>query len=190
MGITSIPAGIEAELGGHLVNQGATFRLWAPNAREVYLIWGDQDRAQRPAAEWRLEGQGEHFAGFVAPARDGDCYRYWIVGPDGEGPKRDPHARELEWQGYPDCDCILRDPASYPWASDGRYRRPQPHELVLYQLHVGTFFYQDSVQRPPPHPDRPFPGRARPVRTPPPAQRQRCSATADHRVANQSEPRL
>lgn len=145
MSITSIPAGIEAKLGGHLVGTGATFRIWAPNAQEVYLIWGTQDRAQRPAAEWRLERQGEHFVGFVAAARDGDCYRYWIVGPDGEGPKRDPHARELEWQGYPDCDCILRDPASYPWTSSDRYRRPQPHELVLYQLHVGTFFYQDSA---------------------------------------------
>ena len=145
MSITAIPAGIEAELGGHLVNQGATFRIWAPNAREVYLIWGDQDRAQRPAAEWRLERQGEHFVGFVAPAQDGDCYRYWVVGPDGEGPKRDPHARELEWQGYPDCDCIMREPTVYPWASSDRYRRPQPHQLVLYQLHVGTFFYQDGA---------------------------------------------
>jgi 1,4-alpha-glucan branching enzyme len=145
MSITSIPAGIEAELGGHLANQGATFRIWAPNAREVYLIWGNQDRAQRPTTEWQLERQGEHFVGFVAPAQDGDLYRYWIVGPDGEGPKRDPHARELEWRGYPNCDGILRDPTAYPWASSDRYRRPKPHELVLYQLHVGTFFYQDSA---------------------------------------------
>jgi 1,4-alpha-glucan branching enzyme len=145
MGITSIPAGIEVKWGGHLVDPGATFRIWAPNAREVYLIWGNPDGAERPAAEWRLEQQGEHFVGFVTPAQDGDYYRYWIVGPDGEGPKRDPWARELEWQGYPDCDCILRDPTAYPWAPDDRRHRPQPHELVLYQLHVGTFFYQDDA---------------------------------------------
>lgn len=144
MSVVTLPSGIEAKLGGHLTDGGASFRLWAPNAREVLLIWGDQDRTQKPGPEWRLQKEGEYFVGFVDGAVDGDMYRYWVVGPEEEGPKRDPHARELEWRGYPDTDCILRDPNSYPWASDG-YQPPEPQELVLYQVHVGTFFYQDAA---------------------------------------------
>jgi 1,4-alpha-glucan branching enzyme len=144
MSVVTLPSGIEAKLGGHLTDGGASFRLWAPNAREVLLIWGDQDRTQKPGPEWRLQKEGEYFVGFVDGAVDGDMYRYWVVGPEEEGPKRDPHARELEWRGYPDTDCILRDPNSYPWASDG-YQPPEPQQLVLYQVHVGTFFYQDAA---------------------------------------------
>jgi 1,4-alpha-glucan branching enzyme len=144
MGVASLPSGIEAKLGGHLMDGGASFRIWAPNAQEVLLVWGDQARAEKPGPDWRLHKEGEYFVGFVNGAVDGDMYRYWIVGTEEEGPKRDPHARELEWDGYPDCDCILRDPNSYPWASDG-YQRPEPHELSFYQLHVGTFFYQDAA---------------------------------------------
>lgn len=143
MAIAVLPSGIEARLGGHLVSGGATFRIWAPAAREVYLLWGDRSRRQRPDSEWRLAREGEFFIGFMPGARDGDRYRYWVVGPGGEGPKRDPHARELEWDDYPDSDAILRDPASYPWASDA-YRRKPPQELVLYQLHVGTFWFCDA----------------------------------------------
>jgi len=144
MSVTAVPNGIEAKLGGHLVQGGATFRIWAPNARAVLLIWGNQDRTLKPGPEWRLTQDGEYFVGFVSGAVDGDQYRYWIVGADDQGPKRDPHARELEWMGYPDTDCILRDPDSYPWASNA-YQRRAPHEFVLYQLHVGTFYYTDAA---------------------------------------------
>ena len=126
MGIVALPSGVEAKLGGHLTSGGASFRFWAPNAREVFLIWGDQDRTHKPGPEWQLQKEGEYFVGFVEGAVDGDLYRYWVVGTEGEGPKRDPHARELEWRGYPDCDCILRDPNSYPWVSAG-YARPESH---------------------------------------------------------------
>ncbi len=144
MSIVALPSGIEAKLGGHLTEGGASFRIWAPNAQQVLLIWGDQERTIKPGPEWQLKQEGDYFVGFVEGAVDGDMYRYWVVGPDDDGPKRDPHARELEWEGYPDTDCILRDLNFYPWASDD-YEQPEPHELVLYQVHVGTFFYQDAA---------------------------------------------
>ncbi len=146
MAVESIPSGVEARLGGHLIAGGATFRVWAPAAREVLLVWGNQERASRPGPEWALRKEGEYFVGFVPSAKDGDLYRYWVVGPAGEGPKRDPLARELEWDGYPDCDAILRSPDSYPWASTGYVPRA-PHQLVLYQLHVGTFASVDRMGR-------------------------------------------
>lgn len=146
MKIEPLPVGYRAKLGAHLTSEGAGFRIWAPSAKDVYLMLSDpsssksseQDRHTRPGDECRLIKDGEYFTGFVRGARDGYIYRYWIVGPAGEGPKRDPRARELEWEGYPDCDCILRDPAAFPWAASS-YEKKRPEQLVLYQLHVGTF---------------------------------------------------
>jgi len=146
MTIEVLPEGVAARMGGHLTHRGATFRVWAPAAREVYLLWGRESRSERPSNAWRLHKDGEFFVGFLRRANDGDVYRYWIVGPGGEGPKRDAYARELEWRGYPDCDAILRDPDAYPWASNA-YRHKPAHALILYQLHVGTFFSNDANGR-------------------------------------------
>jgi 1,4-alpha-glucan branching enzyme len=133
-----LPTGLQAKTGAHLTNGGASFRIWAPDAKEVYLMWGNDNLDVKPDNNWKLIKDGEYFVGFLPGAKDGDYYRYWVVGPAGEGPKRDPRARELEWSGYPDCDCILRDPSSFPWAAKN-YVAKAPYQLALYQLHVGTF---------------------------------------------------
>lgn len=143
MSIQALPAGIDVQMGGNLTHGGATFRVWAPHASEVLLLWGGQNRQVRPDDQWQMQRSGDHFFGFLPGAKDGDHYSFWVEGPYGKGPRRDPWARELEWQGYPDCDCILRDPSSYPWASDG-FSTPPFHELSLYQVHVGTYFATDA----------------------------------------------
>jgi 1,4-alpha-glucan branching enzyme len=65
------------------------------------------------------------------------------VGPDGEGFKRDPWARELEGEDYESRDGIVRDPNTYPW-HDGGFRAPAPRDLIVYQFHIGVFFARDE----------------------------------------------
>ena len=77
---------------------------------------------------------------------DGTKYRFFVAGPGGSGFKRDPWARELELYDYPDCDCIVRDPDSYPW-HDAGFRPPAFNDLVVYQFHVGRFFARDDAGR-------------------------------------------
>ena len=60
-------------------------------------------------------GDNGFWAGFVPGLKDGDLYRFYVVGTGSEGFKRDPYARELEFNGYPDCNCIVRDPDNYSW---------------------------------------------------------------------------
>ncbi len=52
-----------------------------------------------------------YWNGFVPGVKEGDEYRFYVVGTGGEGFKRDPYARELQMDGYPNCNCIVRDPA-------------------------------------------------------------------------------
>ena len=139
-------------MGANLVARGATFRVWAPGATEVYVITDDLPTARQagwtPRQRDRLvEREDGTWAGFVPDLADGSPYRFFVVGLGGSGFKRDPWARELGTDPpYPDCDCLIRDPDSYPWHDSG-YCPPPFHELVIYQLHVGVFYGLDEHGR-------------------------------------------
>lgn len=140
-------------MGATLAHGGATFRVWAPGARKVYLLAGEETEAARqpgwaPQEDDALAALGDGtWAGFVPGARDGTPYRFWMVGEGRAGFKRDPFARELGTvPGFPDCDCLVRDPASYPWQDEG-FRPPGFHDLVIYQFHFGVFYAVDAAGR-------------------------------------------
>jgi 1,4-alpha-glucan branching enzyme len=134
-------------MGVSLVAAGATFRVWAPAATAIYVVRdGIDDYQLRDADLLVRQSDSETWAGYFPGVHDGTKYRYFVVGPRGSGFKRDPWARELELAGYPDCDCIVRDPAGYPW-HDAAYAPPALKDLVVYQLHIGVFYARDSDGR-------------------------------------------
>src|SRR5207245_1180158 len=66
-------------------------------------------------------------------------YKFFVVGEGSNHWKRDPYARELTKNPpYPNCDCVLRSADTYPWRS-WDWRPPAFNDLVIYELHVGTF---------------------------------------------------
>ena len=134
-------------MGGHLLpGGGATFRVWAPAAREVHLL-GTFNAWDRDESSLLLRRQDGRWTGFVPAARLGDEYMFHVVGEGSEGRKRDPYARELEPSpAWPDVRCVLTDPAQYPW-HDGDHRPPSFADLILYQLHVGCYFGPDRQHR-------------------------------------------
>ena len=105
-------------MGANLIADGATFRVWAPRALHVYVALGgprvqptaptNSSRTRRPAT-----GPASSRAWSTAPST-GSRRR-----PGRRRLKRDPWARELELDGYPDCDCIVRDPDSLSVARRG-----------------------------------------------------------------------
>jgi 1,4-alpha-glucan branching enzyme len=128
-------------LGANLVANGATFRAWAPGANEVHLKLNTPSGQFQPGPATLLAKDPSGFwGGFVAGVQDGDAYRFWVVGPGGAGFKRDPYAREMGLDpAWPDCDCVVRDPNSYPWHDQG-FRAPAFSDLIVYQFHVGTYY--------------------------------------------------
>lgn len=137
----------DTPMGGNLLDTGgATFRVWAPAAREVRVLW---DYAKTTGGDWvhnragQLRQTGDGFwAGFVPDLKEGARYMFYVVGPVGgtEGLKRDPYARDLSDEPiWPECQCLLVDPATFPWHDQG-YRPPPYHELVIYQFHIGVWY--------------------------------------------------
>ncbi len=127
-----------AALGATVVPGGVVFRTWAPRANQVYVI-GDFS-GWKPSKAGLLQAFGDGtWAGIIPGLGLNTPYQFHIVGPGSTGPKRDPRARLLAFQPpFPNCRCLVRDPASFPWHNTG-WHTPQFNDLVLYQLHVGTF---------------------------------------------------
>ncbi len=122
-------------LGANLVGDGATFRVWAPRAHKVHVI-GEFNHRQRNNASLLTRDEQGIWSGFIPGVRDRHRYMFYIVGEGSEGPKRDPYARELE-SPFPS-ECVIRR-TDFPWHETG-FVTPMFHNLVIYQLHVGTFY--------------------------------------------------
>jgi 1,4-alpha-glucan branching enzyme len=134
-------------LGARLLadRSGVTFRVWAPAAREVRVLWdyscdaaGNWSHAQEGVLNSIARGQ---WAGFIPGLHDGDRFLYHVIGPDGgtTGLKREPRAPDLSQEpGWPECHCLIYDETAFPW-HDSHWKPPAFHELVIYQMHIGTW---------------------------------------------------
>ena len=122
-------------MGANLIAGGATFRVWAPNARSVHVI-GDFNNRERNDASLLNRDENGHWLGFIPGVRDRHRYMFFVAGEEAETEKRDPYARELETP-FP-AQCVVRK-TDFPWHETG-YVTPQFSDFVIYQLHVGTFF--------------------------------------------------
>ena len=111
---------------------GVGFRVWAPNAQRVSVIgsFNDWDGGKHPM---QVEENGHWYAD-IAEAHIGDQYRYLLTTPKGEFKRIDPYAREVT---HSVGNAIVHDP-SFDWEGDEFHLAPR-NELVIYELHVGTF---------------------------------------------------
>ncbi|HEU4978213.1 MAG TPA: malto-oligosyltrehalose trehalohydrolase [Solirubrobacteraceae bacterium] len=100
------------------------FRVWAPRPERVALALGGREHALEH------EGFGIHAA--RVEARDGEDYVYVLDGTE----LPDPCSRHQP-QGLRGPSRIL-DTNAFAW-SDGGWHGPALSDLVIYELHVGTF---------------------------------------------------
>jgi len=81
----------QTPIGAHLLpsGNGATFKVWAPEAREIELLWQhqqEQDTTWNPGKRVRLKPIADGFwAGFVPWLKSGDRYMLYVHGPKGGG---------------------------------------------------------------------------------------------------------
>jgi 1,4-alpha-glucan branching enzyme len=81
-------------MGGTLVPGGATFRIWAPRAKAVYIS-GDFNNWEQDASCLLTRINGGHWAVFLPGFKDGDQYLFYVDGVGTSNYKRDPRGRLL-----------------------------------------------------------------------------------------------
>ncbi len=121
---------------------GATFGVWAPNARALSVVgdWNDWH-----ADVDRLEPQGVSgvWAGFAPGARVGACYKFVVDGPDGNRSYlADPLARRAELP--PSNASVIAGPRHHAWADDEWLARRATgvafsQALRIYEVHAGSW---------------------------------------------------
>ena len=113
--------------------EGVTFRVWAPHAEKVYLTgtFNDWSEASTPLAR---EENG-YWSAHVPEAKTGDEYRYVIHGPQGSLSRIDPYARKVTSSIG---NGVIYDPQAFDWGDDA-FHLATGNELVIYEMHVGTF---------------------------------------------------
>lgn len=107
---------------------GVTFRVWAPFASSVavrgeFNSWGETPLISEGNGHWSVD---------IAGASAGQQYKYFL---NGDTWRRDPRGRMISWA---DDNSIIYDVDAFDW---GEVSDPMPwrNDLVIYQMHVGTF---------------------------------------------------
>jgi 1,4-alpha-glucan branching enzyme len=115
---------------------GVTFRVWAPHATRVSVA-GSFNGFSLTASPLAAEADGLWSAD-VEGAAVADEYRY-VIWHDGEAvTRRDPYGRVVTSSHVEDGHTLVYDPDAFAW-SGGPFTPPALEDLVIYELHVGTF---------------------------------------------------
>jgi maltooligosyltrehalose trehalohydrolase len=122
-------------VGAEVFADGVSFRVWAPVRDKVELLLDGGDRL-----EMTSDGQG-YFRLDVAGLAAGTLYRFGLG--DAVAPAPDPASR-LQPDG-PDGWSMVVDPQRFRW-SDREWQGVSPEGQVLYELHVGTFTPEGTLE--------------------------------------------
>jgi maltooligosyltrehalose trehalohydrolase len=120
-------------LGAWPVEGGTRFEVWAPNADRVEVVLGDQRAVLLDADPDRST-----WVGRVDGVAHGDGYRIRL---DGEDELPDPASRHQP-DGVLGPSAVV-DPRTFDWTDDTWTGIPLD-DLILYELHVGTFTPQGT----------------------------------------------
>ena len=118
--------------GAEIVESGVRYRVWAPGKATVEVGVESAVSRKREIVPLFLDAGG-YFHGIHRGGGAGDTYKFRL---GGAATFPDPFSR---WQpeGVHGKSMVI-DPAGHEWADAG-WQRPRFRDLVLYELHIGTF---------------------------------------------------
>jgi 1,4-alpha-glucan branching enzyme len=129
-------------MGATPYDGGVTFRVWAPFASDVQ-VQGDFN-SWKPGSHLYPEGNG-YWSVDQSGAAIGQEYRYQITNTATGNVLThvDPYSRSFMTRGGPS----LIAPSDTPDA-DNSYTTPSWNEMVIYELHIGTFTTDSNLTKP------------------------------------------
>jgi 1,4-alpha-glucan branching enzyme len=136
---------LEERIGAWLTAGGCFFRVWAPHAESVSVLFqpGPYWEVDDAVTEHALARDGDYWSATAPGVEEGQLYRFKIVTPGGEVLQRlDPAARDVF-----SSELTRQDPSSrngsivlgndpYDWAP---FETPRFENFIIYQFHFGTF---------------------------------------------------
>ncbi len=127
-----------AGMGAIITDGGVAFRVWAPHADSV-AVTGDFNEWSITADPLGDEGNG-YWYGFVEGATAGQEYKFHLTNGEQELDRIDPYAMQVTNSVG---NGVIYDHSAYDWEGESAHCPPH-HEMVIYEMHVGSFAPSDD----------------------------------------------
>ncbi len=121
-----------APYGATPATDGVVFKVWAPNAGAAWIRGEFNAWAQNLAS--RMTRVGDDLVKHITNAAHRDKYKFFFQ--PGENWKTDARARAINAGDL--MNTHVEDPFDYTW-NDGAWQTPAFEDMIIYELHVGTF---------------------------------------------------
>lgn len=139
------------KMGAHLAvkdgKDGVYFAVWAPAAREVYVV-GDFNGWKAYGYDMVKISDGGVYELFVPGAKEGQCYKFLIITQEGEALyKADPYANAAQLR--PETASVITDLKGFKW-SDSEWvskKKKEDHlkePMSIYECHIGSWKKQED----------------------------------------------
>lgn len=137
---------IYKKLGAHLSieddTEGVFFGVWAPNAKEVYVV-GNFNEWREGATPMERIGEGGIHTAFVPGIGAGELYKFLIVTQDERRLyKADPFANAAQLR--PETASVVADLTGFSWTDstwmkEREKKELQKQPLSIYECHIGSW---------------------------------------------------
>jgi 1,4-alpha-glucan branching enzyme len=135
----------ETETAQQYIGMGATcypdgvfYRVWAPHAESVSVV-GSFNDWQEGANLMNQEENGV-WGALIENSKEGDEYKFALKTPFGDFLRNDPYALKVTNSAG---NGIVYSHSSFDWQGI-EFQIPSWHELIIYELHVGTFHVKEQ----------------------------------------------
>ena len=125
---------VQKGMGAIVHKAGVAFRVWAPNAGSVF-VKGEFNGWSDTATPLVHEENGYWYVDMES-AKPGQEYKFVLINGDRKLERVDPYARQVTNSTG---NSVIYDPSSFDWQDD-RFDLPPHNELVIYEMHIGSFF--------------------------------------------------
>lgn len=121
---------------------GVAFTVWAPHATAVSVVgdFNEWDKSAHP-----LVREGDVWSGVAAEATVGSEYKFVLQTEQGELAKNDPVALAMT---HSSGSSIVVDHSAFDWGDDRSFVLPTWNALVIYEMHLGTYFRGEDKESP------------------------------------------
>lgn len=127
--------------------EGVYFAVWAPAAREVYVI-GEFNNWNAYGYDMKKISDGGIYDLFIPGAKAGDMYKYLIISQSGEALyKADPYANQAQLR--PETASIVANLSGYEWKDSEWVEKKKTENhlkapLSIYECHLGSWKKKDD----------------------------------------------
>lgn len=127
--------------------EGVYFAVWAPAAKEVYVI-GEFNNWNAYGYDMKKISDGGIYDLFIPGAKAGDMYKFLIISQSGEALyKADPYANQAQLR--PETASIVADLSGYEWKDSEWVEKKKTENhlkapLSIYECHLGSWKKKDD----------------------------------------------